>query len=199
MAVAERRIDPRITRTRSAVLDATVAELADRGYGAFTIDGVASRAGVARSTIYRQWSDRTTLIGEAIDALNRQPPAGPTTDKSPRDRVITLLRHLSDAMRHSPVAACLPALIDGAERDDDVRRLHHRYNNRRRAVLVTAVADAVAAGDTHATVDPDLAATALAGAVIYRRLMTARPLRSDEVELLVNTVLGAPKEKAEAP
>jgi TetR/AcrR family transcriptional regulator, regulator of autoinduction and epiphytic fitness len=191
MTVEEFRVDPRITRTRRAVLDAALAELADRGYGAFTIDGVASRAGVARSTIYRQWGDRTTLIGEAIDVLNRQPPAGPTTDESPRDRVITLLRHLSDAMRHSPVAACLPALIDGAERDAAVRRLHHRYNDRRRAVLVAAVGDAVEAGDAHDSVNPDLAATALAGAVIYRRLMTARTLRSEEVEALVDTVLGA--------
>ena len=78
-------------------------------------------------------------------------------------------------MRGSPVAACLPALIDGAQRDPTLRRLHHHYNNRRRAALVAAIAAAVETGDVRSDVDPELAAIALAGAVIYRRLMTPDP------------------------
>jgi TetR/AcrR family transcriptional regulator of autoinduction and epiphytic fitness len=100
------------------------------------------------------------------------------------------VHHLSSAMRSSPVAACLPALIDGAQRDPTLRRLHHHYNERRRAALVTAIAAAVEAGQAPADIDPELAAIALAGAVMYRRLMTSRPLRDDEVEPLIATVLG---------
>lgn len=184
------RMDPRVLRTRRAVLDAALAELAERGYGAFTIDAVAARAGVARSTIYRIWTDRATVIADAIDALNQQPPPRPDTAESPRERIAALLHHLAEAMRTSPVAACLPALIDGAERDRAVRQLHHRYNDRRRAALVAALREAVTTGQTHTGVDPDLAATALAGAIIYRRLMTARRLTNDEVEPLISTVLG---------
>ncbi len=184
------RTDPRIVRSRRAVLDAALAELAERGYGAFTIDGVATRAGVARSTIYRLWHDRATLVAYAIEALNQQPPPGPADGDTPRARIATLVHHLSDAMRSSPVAACLPALIDGAERDRTVRRLHHHYNDRRRAALVTAIAAAVDSGDARSDIDPGLAAVALAGAVMYRRLMTSRPLRNDEVEPLIATVLG---------
>ena len=67
------RTDPRVVRSRRAVLDAALGELADRGYGAFAIDGVAARAGVARSTIYRLWPDRTALIADAIDeAVSRR-------------------------------------------------------------------------------------------------------------------------------
>jgi len=184
------RVDPRITRSRRAVLDATLAELAARGYGGLTIDGVATRCGVARSTIYRLWPDRAALVADAIDALNEQPPPLPAGDETPRERIATLVRHLADAMRSSPVAACLPALIDGAERDPTVRRLHHHYNDRRRAALVAAIAAAVETGDLRSDVDPELAAVAVAGAVVYRRLMTARPLRDDEVEPLLGTVLG---------
>ena len=184
------RVDPRITRSRRAVLDAALAELAERGYGAFAIDGVATRAGVARSTIYRLWTDRVALVADAIDELNQQPPPRPAGDETPRARIVTLVHHLSEAMRGSPVAACLPALIDGAQRDPTLRRLHHHYNDRRRSALVAAIAAALEAGDVRSDVDPELAATALAGAVIYRRLMTARPLRDDEVEPLIDTVLG---------
>jgi AcrR family transcriptional regulator len=188
------RIDPRITRSRRAVLDAALDELAQRGYGAFTIDGVATRARVARSTIYRLWPNRAALVADAIDELNQQPRPRPTDNETPRARVATLVRHLSTAMRSSPVAACLPALIDGAERDRALRRLHYQYNDHRRAALVTAIAAAVEAGEARPDIDPELAAVALAGAVMYRRLMTAPPLRNDEVEPLVATVLGSPND-----
>ena len=192
MSQAQPRVDPRILRSRRAILEAALAELAERGYGGFAIDGVATRAGVARSTIYRHWPDRTALIADAIDALNVQPEVGPADAESPRERISALLHHLSDAMRTSPVSACLPALIDGAERDGALRRLHHRYSDRRRAALVAAIAAAIEAGELRDDIDPELAATALAGAIIYRRLMTGRPLPADEVDPLIDTVLGAP-------
>ena len=189
--MVESRTDPRVVRTRRSVLAAALAELAERGYGAFTIDGVATRAGVARSTIYRQWPDRTALIADAIDELNRQPPQRADTDESPRERIVELVRHLSDAMRNSPVAACFPALVEAAEREPELRKLHHRYGAQRRAALTRAIAAAVEAGDVAGEVDPELASVAIAGAVMYRRYMTPRPLGRSEVEGLVSTVLGS--------
>jgi AcrR family transcriptional regulator len=181
--------DPRVRRSRAAVLSAALDELAERGYGGFTIDGVATRAGVARSTVYRIWGDRSRLIEEALEELNRQPPARERGPETSRERVEVLVRHLSEAMAGSKVADCLPGLIDGAERDQEVRRLHHGYNARRRAALVEAIADGKSSGEPGFDVDPELAALALAGAVVYRRLMTPHPLAADEVVPLVETVL----------
>ena len=183
-------IDPRVRRSRAAVLEAALAELAERGYGGFAIDGVALRAGVARSTVYRLWPDRHDLIADAMESLNRQPSPRDPRDESPRERVVAIVQHLAEAMVGSRVAACLPALIDGAERDPRVRSLHHGYNDRRRGALVVAVATAQEHGEVARDRDPDLAATALAGAVIYRRLMTGHPLQPSEVRPLVETVLG---------
>ena len=171
------------------MLRAALEEFAERGYAGFAIEGVARRAGVARSTVYRIWGDRSRLIEEALEELNRQPPARERGAETPRERVEALLRHLSEAMASSTVADCLPGLVDGAARDPDVRRLHHRYNARRRAALVEAIAEGRSSGEPGFDVDPDLAALALAGAVVYRRLMTADPLTAEEVVPLVETVL----------
>lgn len=185
-------------RSVAKVLEATLDELAERGFGAFTIDGVARRSGAARSTIYRLWADRESLIGEAMESLNRQPQPDDPGLADPRQRVVAIVSHLTNAMRTSKVAACLPALVDGAERDEAVRALHHGYNDRRRAALVAAVADARSAGRVASHVDPEMAATALAGAVVYRRLMTARSMQQQDVATLVNTVLGPDLEPAQA-
>lgn len=184
-------VDPRIARSRAAILEAALDELAERGYGAFAIDGVAQRAGVARSTVYRLWRDRTSLIADAMESLNVQPSPRPSDEpEAPRERVRALLVHLAEAMDGSRMSACLPAVIDGAERDPALRDLHHGYAARRRSALVAALTDAREAGVVGAHVDPEQASLALAGAVFYRRLMTDRPLETEEVDVLMKSVLG---------
>jgi TetR/AcrR family transcriptional regulator of autoinduction and epiphytic fitness len=185
------RVDPRVTRSRRAVLEAAVEVLAESGYGAFTIDAVARRSGVARSTIYRLWPARAALIDDALTTLNVQPAEPIDTPRQARETVRTLMRHLDIGLNEGPVAACLPALIDGAERDAGIRRLHHGQNERRRARLAAAVSEATGDGP-----DADLLAHALAGAVMYARLMTGRRLSGAQLDRLVDVVLTKSKTPA---
>ena len=55
---AVRQPDPRIERSRRVILRAALAELGEAGYGAFTIESVAARAGVARSLARQGHPDR---------------------------------------------------------------------------------------------------------------------------------------------
>jgi len=183
--------DPRITRSRRTVLQAAVDVLAEQGYGAFTVDAVARRSGVARSTIYRHWRRREDLVGDALDTLNVQPAAPIGSTGEARDAVLGLLRHLDVGLNDGPTAACLPALIDGAERDPGIRRLHHDQNERRRATLVRALSEALADRNLRDG-DADLLAHALAGALMYARLMTSRRFSDAQIERLVSLVLAAP-------
>lgn len=66
----------RFPRRRGAVLakainDAVVEELAERGYAGFTFEGVASRAGTGKSTLYRRWADKPAIV---IDGLSASMP-----------------------------------------------------------------------------------------------------------------------------
>lgn len=56
-------------KVRDAVLAAALGELSESGYAALTIDNVAQRAGVHKTTVYRRWADRNALI---VDALGEQ-------------------------------------------------------------------------------------------------------------------------------
>jgi TetR/AcrR family transcriptional regulator of autoinduction and epiphytic fitness len=185
----ERATDPRIERTRRVVRQAALSELGEVGYGAFTIESVAARSGVAKSTIYRHWPGRLALIADALETLNQQ-PVPEAGHGGPRDRITQLLSHLAAAFVDSDLSACIPALIDAAERDPDVRRFLHGYNARRRKALVDGIAEGCANGDLRADLDPELTATALAGAIVYRRVMTDQPFDPAEVAALIATVLG---------
>src|SRR6266496_6224804 len=56
-------------KVRAAVLAATLAELAGTGYAALTVENVARRAGVHKTTIYRRWKDRESLVTDAMTEL----------------------------------------------------------------------------------------------------------------------------------
>jgi TetR/AcrR family transcriptional regulator of autoinduction and epiphytic fitness len=184
-------LDPRIERSRLLVRQAALAEFGERGWGGLTIEAVAARAGVARSTIYRHWPDKLALITDALEVLNQQPLPRPDGE-TPRTRVQTLLAHLATAVTDSALWSCVPALIDAAEHSPEVREFHHRYNAERRRALVEAIALGIDGGDFPPATEPELAAQSLAGAIFYRRLMTSESFDPDRVDELVDLVLGPP-------
>jgi AcrR family transcriptional regulator len=75
-----------------ALLEAAWRELVEVGYGRFTFEGVAERAGTSRPVIYRRWPDRATLAIASVRHFGRSQPV-PTPDTgSVRDDLIALLR-----------------------------------------------------------------------------------------------------------
>jgi AcrR family transcriptional regulator len=67
-----RRGRPRRAAARKAIVDATLALLAERGFTAATIDAIAARAGVGRNTIYRRWRSKEELIADALHELTAE-------------------------------------------------------------------------------------------------------------------------------
>ncbi|MER5948874.1 TetR/AcrR family transcriptional regulator C-terminal ligand-binding domain-containing protein [Streptomyces sp. NPDC001904] len=67
-ATPDRRPGGRTARVRAQVLDAVRAELAERGHEGLTVEGVATRAGVHRTTVHRRWHDVGGLLVDVIDA-----------------------------------------------------------------------------------------------------------------------------------
>src|SRR5450759_3563268 len=62
------QVDGRVRRSRDRVLTTTFELLGESGVGGFTVDEVARRSGVAKTTIYRHWPSREALV---IDACSR--------------------------------------------------------------------------------------------------------------------------------
>jgi TetR/AcrR family transcriptional regulator, regulator of autoinduction and epiphytic fitness len=184
-----RGVDPRIERSRQVILRAALEELGEIGYGGFSIESVAGRAGVGKSTIYRHWPDKLALIGDAFQTFHEDALPDVETG-SPRDRVTRVLRHVAEVVAGSTFSSCVPALIDAAERDPELRKLYFGFQREARQPLITVIAEGVADGSFPSHVDPELAAFALLGAIFFCRLTTNRRFDPASVGDLIETVLG---------
>lgn len=180
-------VDPRVERTRRVVLEATLDELAEVGYGALTVEGVARRAGVGKATMYRHWAGKPELVGDAVSTLKQQVTAPDTDDH--RERITGLVRAIAESVATSRFARCVPAIVDASERDEAVRRMHHASSAERRAYTESVLDDARRAGHLPADIDTPLLSQLLVGPIFLRRLMTSEPFRVDEVDALVAMVL----------
>jgi AcrR family transcriptional regulator len=195
MATAlNRAVDPRIERSRQVILAAALAELGEIGYGGFTIESVAARAGVGKSTIYRHWPDKLSLIADAFETLHQE--GGPDLSYgSVRDKLARILAHVAEVLVRSPFGTCLPAMIDAAERDPALRAFHLRFQLEARKPTVALIASGIASGEFPADRDPELVAQALLGALFFRRLMTETCFAPDEADALLDNVLGPSPQK----
>jgi AcrR family transcriptional regulator len=172
------------------ILAAALDLMADVGCGGLTMEAVAARAGVGKSTVYRHWSGKLELIEDAIRTLKTTVtlPAG----GSVRDRVTALLVTVATGMADSTWSSCLPAIIDAAERDPEILAIHRRVANERRQVLVDLLAQGVEVGEIGADVDVDLLAECLIGPIVIRRLLLHEAFPPGSVPALVDQVMPAP-------
>lgn len=180
-------VDPRIERTRRVVLEATLDLLAQHGYGAVTIEAVAARSGVAKSTIYRHWPGKVELILDAFHEL--KPPVAPPAEGDVRETVISVLENLARVVDKSTWSMCLPSLIDAAAHDPEARKLHGKISTEGRRSLVDLLATGVERGELPADLDPELMAEALVGPILLRRLMSLPSFDPAQVRVLVDQLI----------
>lgn len=182
-------VDPRVERSRRVIHQALLAEMAEVGYGAMTVEAVAKRAGVSKATIYRQWSGKLEMVESALTMLKDEMQLDDTAP--PRARLVELLTWLVDYLSDTDnaAAACVPMLVSAAQYDSAVRDFHHRFSRERRQVMLDIIGEGQDTGEIDAGLDPELTVELLVGPVFYRRLMTATPFPAGEVPALVAAVL----------
>lgn len=183
------RVDPRVHRTRERVLAATRDLLADGGIEAASVNAVAKRAGVNKTTIYRNWPDPHDLVKEAVAGLGHA-PAPPDTG-SLRGDLIELFGGLAAAMQRPPWDRLLPSVIGAAARDERIREEHGALTRARRAAAGAIVQRAVERDELAHEIDPTDVIELVVGPLYYRLLMTKEHVSADDITALVDRALRA--------
>ena len=136
---------PRSVEARSKVLAAASDLMAARGVSSLTIDEVATRSGVAKTTIYRHWPERTSLI---VDAVNAQLEHVGTPDTgSLHGDLVAFFGGMMRTDLSGNVGEIIPCLIEAAGRDPEMAILLDRIGSQRRRVIEVLLERAIARGE----------------------------------------------------
>jgi AcrR family transcriptional regulator len=175
--------DARVRRSKEAVMAATYELLQETGLGGLTVDAVAERSGVAKTTIYRHWPTRSALVIEACSKLGtrREPP---DTGNLAGDLGV-LAADLAHRLRTARWASVLPSIVDAAERDAELARMHARLHAELISAFRAVVERAHKRGELPRGRQPADVVAAVIGPLIYRRWFSREPLDERFVKSVV--------------
>ncbi|NRQ39201.1 TetR/AcrR family transcriptional regulator [Nonomuraea sp. NN258] len=181
---------PRSEKAEKAILEATL-DLIGEGMGVseLSIEAIAARAGVGKTTIYRRWSNKEDLVVDALATLKA--PLPPLAGVSVRDDLITLL----DAMRSEAGQTRTRCVMNIAMSESDRHpRLMERFMQRaiepRRQAMRQVLVRGVETGELRADLDVELAQAMLTGTMIWHNKWgPVAGLPDDLAERLVDEAL----------
>lgn len=180
--------DQRVIRSRAAVLISTVELLSERGYSGTSVDEVSRRSGVAKTTIYRHWSNRTDLLRDACSSLGTPLDKPKTADL--KEALTIVLKNLALLLRTEKWSSVLPSIIDAAERDPNIASMYSELQDEYSSVFRDLLSVAVAQGKLPKNTDVSLLIALLVGPLFYRRWFSREVVSDDFAEHVVAQVLG---------
>lgn len=169
------------------MLDATRALLREVGFGGVSIEGVAARSGVAKTTIYRHWPDKNLLLLDGY-AVGAPKPDFPCTDDLRAD-LLSAMRQLAHDLTSSEWAGLLPSMIEAAESDEEFLQISRPFIEARRQPMKLRLKAALRSGQLPEDTDIEMVMALLTGPLFYRRLLTHQPLTARLVEGVLDAVL----------
>ncbi|MFI9009573.1 TetR/AcrR family transcriptional regulator [Actinosynnema sp. NPDC053489] len=180
----------RSARVREAVLAAVYAELIDRGYPGLTVEHVAERAGVHKTTVYRRWGTVDGLVADALDHTRETDWRAPDTGTVEGD-LIAIAAEVADTFtdpgRRPVVVAVVTAALQSA-RALDAKRDFYAARHADAAAVVTRAVDR---GELPAGTDPVELVRLACAPLYYRVFITGEPVDRSTAERSARAALAA--------
>ena len=126
-------------------MKAAVEIVAERGFSGASIDAIAERSGVARSTIYRHWPQRMDLLLQAVGAEVGRLQALVVGDL--RTDLIAISTNIAELLLSEPVGSACASMILESRRDPSIDELLQRFVKQRKRAAVQVIEKAIARGE----------------------------------------------------
>lgn len=173
---------PRSLEADTAILEATRAALVELGWSKLTMGDVATRAGVAKTTLYRRWANKNELVVDAVAVLFDElelPDRGSLTAD-----VEGVVLQFAALLNRPETRTALMAVVAESTRDDALRvRIRSAIVGRQKRLVIEGRQRAQARGELPYEKEPgaaarntDLIFDVVAGAVVHRTLVSAEPV-----------------------
>ncbi|WP_457101640.1 TetR/AcrR family transcriptional regulator [Microbacterium sp. P5_E9] len=180
---------PRSEKSRTAILEATIELLLEGGYSRLTLEGIASRAGVGRQTLYRWWASKDEIVAESITDGRMLPAELPIPDTGDIEADLTQwLTEFAQGLDEEHAAARARLLTAAtAESALVAQAFNQKVAGPYRQELAQRLQQAVDSGELRPDAPVHVVADALMGATLYSVFL--RSPASEPTALLAGVLL----------
>lgn len=176
--------------TEEAILEATREILAKEGVQGLTIEGVAARSGVAKTTIYRRWRSKHELALAVLIAMVEQQVQSSHDLGDTRAELIAFVNRAIKILNSTLMGRVMQGLVSDFAADPELAKaFRQRVVTRRVEELTRILERAIDRGSIRRDADIEIANELLFGPVYYRLFLSGKPLNKNFAERAVDAFL----------
>ena len=173
--VGQRRPGGRSARNRAAVLDSAIELLAEGSYEQLSMENIAARAGVHKTTVYRRWPTKADLVADAIRARSQAAVPLPDTGSLHGD-LRAFARAIANNIGSDTGGHMTRTLVAASVTSHEVQARTPQFWAERLALAAEIIERAKHRGELPDHVDANLIIETLIGPLYVRLLLTGEPI-----------------------
>jgi AcrR family transcriptional regulator len=171
----------RTARVAESVFAAAIAELSARDYADISVESIAARAGVHKTTVYRRWGNKAEIVRQALAGAAVAGIPVPDTG-SVEDDLRALARAVQSVLSAPEGAAITRALVVGGLTSTEIAGLMSQFWAGRLAAIGVIVDRAAQRGQLPADTDPAALMHAMVAPLYYELLVTQVPVTEQDAD-----------------
>jgi AcrR family transcriptional regulator len=172
------------------VFDATLAELVASGYAQTSVEAIAQRAGVHKTTVYRRWRTKDHLIADALaGAAQARTVVADTGDIDADMR--TLARAVVATITSRDGLATVRAIVAESPGSPELGEVLQQFWSSRRALVGPIIDSAIERGQLPRATSATELMKYVAAPLYYQLLMTDEPLTDESADRAAAAALAA--------
>lgn len=185
--VGQQRPGGRAARVRTDVLRSASELLTEVGYDKMSVEDVASRAGVHKTTVYRRWPTKAALVADAVAEQSAEAVPIPDTGTIAGD-LQALARDVVAFIGNEGGARRSRSLVAAAAFSDELAEGMHAFWADRLARSGEVVERAIERGELPPGTEKNLIIESLIGPLWVRLLLTGEPITDDLADRVAQLV-----------
>ncbi len=177
---------PLSQEARRKAVEAAQSLIATHGIGGCTLEAVAKKSGVAKTTLYRHWSSRNMLLVHAIDCqIERIPTPNTGSLRSDLLEIMAVFQEVANTAEHRRM---MLEIIATAAQDPELAAVHQSLMQERMRPLCEVVERAITRGEID-PIDPQLAADFIEGPMVAKMIKSTGTIDVADLTTLIDLVI----------
>jgi AcrR family transcriptional regulator len=184
------RTGGRSARVREAVLSAVLHELEANGITGLSVEAVASRAGVNKTTVYRRWPTLDDLLIDALMTWSED--ANPVPDTGSVEETLLMVgRQLANQLNAGVGRQIVAVVLTAGLRSPQLREATRRFFEQQAVRATPQIARAIDRGELPADTDANALLTTFRAPLYYRLVTTGDPIDEGLIAQTTRVTLAA--------